>query len=740
MNTKLVSNITLDIIVPVRSRHEYDICERLVIKGKYKLPDGFQFLIVDYGSDIIESNKIQKICNDYGFSYLFINARNKIWNASKARNAALLLSNADYVMFEDVDLISDFDFYYKIKKQIHSLLINKRWPFFAVPVAYLTEAGSEKLISPLSELEYEDFVTEIFDAQNSEKIEFYAPTSSLLVCRRDKALFVGGYDEAFEGWGFEDSDFWVKLLRDIDIEKPREFYKLDTRPYSNQIEWRGWRALFRIFADVCAQKGIYSFHKWHPIAEHRSDFIRAKNHKIFLKNCDYYARNKYTLTPLWNPNKKTTLFLSKNPHSFNEYLFSKFSNPLLIDEKDFILNDIDKIIEQYNLEEIVFNNPYGNPKRLAIYQAFRERNIKCFVVERGALPWSIYIDNGGFCAESKSYLNFIDHDFNYENRLKTIDYIEELKTTGASLEPQSNMIGGVNLKREIFGSTKGYKTLFIAFQSPSDTTTNYFCGQVETYTNFVNQAMLLPVLLEDTEWKVIYKNHPLSLNKVEIPGAINVDNYHIGDILDACDSVTLINSGVGVLSVAYGKPVYCFGQAFYQYEPLSFNVGNANELVELLTSDSQPYNNELSLKFISFLINDFYSFANWEREERTYTKEAKLSISKNIKYTTLRVWDYQKNYESTFDNRLFIDLKASHLFDRYRLEDYLSKENANKPRVDYVKSTVRKEESIQKNTVSQKPLANAKTQDLELSVLKRKANKLIKNPNQFFLDFFSKRV
>ncbi len=27
--------------------------------------------------------------------------------------------------------------------------------------------------------------------------------------------------------------------------------------------------------------------------------------------------------------------------------------------------------------------------------------------------------------------------------------------------------------------------------------------------------MLLPVLLEDTEWKVIYKNHPLSLNKVE---------------------------------------------------------------------------------------------------------------------------------------------------------------------------------------------------------------------------------
>jgi len=733
LNKKLISDITLDIIIPVRSRSEYDICERLIIRCKYELPKGFQFLVVDYGSNVAESKKIKEICNKNGFVYLFVDARNQIWNASKARNAALLYSTADYVMFEDVDLISGFDFYYKIQKQIYSLLINKKWPFFAVPVAYLTEDCSDELQSPLDELEYEDFVTEIFDAKNSEKIEFYAPTSSLLICRRDKALFVGGYDQEFEGWGFEDSDFWIKLLRDIDIEKPKEFYKLDTRPYNNQVEWRGWRALFRLFADVCAQKGIYSFHKWHPIAEHRSDFIRAKNHKIFLKNCDYYSKNKYALTPLWNPDKKTTLFLSKNPHSFNEYIFKHFTNPLLIEEKDFILNDIDKIIEKYNLEEIVFNNPYGNPKRLAIYQAFRERDIKCFVVERGALPWSIYIDNGGFCAESKSYLDFLNHDLNEENYLNTLEYIENLKTIGAALEPQSNMIGGINLKREIFGSTKGYKVLFIAFQSPSDTTTNYFCGQIETYTNFVNQTMMLPVLLEGTEWKVIYKNHPLSLSKVEIPGAINVDNYHIGDILDACDGVTLINSGVGVLSVAYGKPVYCFGQAFYQQEPLSFNVSDANELVKLITDDSQKYDKALAMKFISFLINDFYSFASWEREEREHTKDAKLSISKNIKYTTLRVWDDQKSYY--YDNQVLIDLKSSHLFDRYRLEDYLSRNNKDKINV---KQIVRKEEALDKNIIKPNIKKN-KIQENTKNSLVRKAKKLIRDPNLFFLDLLSKR-
>lgn len=735
MMKKSIDNISLDVIVPVRSRLEYNVCERILIRSEYKLPKGVNYLIVDYGSEKEESEKIRNICESNKFKYLYIDARNSLWNASKARNAALLHSEADYVLFEDVDLVSDYDFYHKIKKQIYTLLVQKKWPFFAVPVAYLSEEASLDLMSPLDEYEYDLFTTEIFDSNHSDIIDFYAPASSLLVCRRDKAIFVGGYDESFEGWGFEDSDFWVKLLRDIDIEKPKDFYNLDTRPYNNQVEWRGWRTLFRIFADVCAQKGIYSFHKWHPIAEHRSDYIRAKNHKIFLKNSINYSKNNYALTPLWNQNKETTLFLGRNPHSFNEYVFKKFDNPLLIEEKDFVVNDIDDVILKYNITNVVFNNPYGNIKRLAIYEAFRERNIKCFVVERGALPGSIYIDQGGFCAESKSYLNFVNHDFSEENYLKTVDYVNELKTKGASLEPQSGMIGSDNLKREVFGSTKGYKVLFIAFQSPSDTTTNFFCNQVGTYDNFVNQVMMLSVLLEDTEWKIIYKNHPLSLSKVEVPGAINVDKYHIGDILEACDSVALINSGVGVLAAAYGKPVYCFGQAFYQFEPLSYNVHDAKGLVKLLINNNEQFNKELSLKFISFLINDFYSFATWTREERNHTKEAKLSISKDIKYTEIRIWDDSKVYEVFAENGRFIDLKSSHLFDRYRLEDYLSREK-NKE----TKSIVRSKEAVDNTKkVSKNDLIKEESIGKK-GILKKKVEKLVRDPNQFFLDFFSKRV
>lgn len=753
-------DFSVDIIIPVRSREEYDICERLEMRKSYNLPSGFSFLIVDFGSDPDEAKKNKKLCEKNNFKYYFMDEQHSLWNASKARNFALLKSTADFVIFEDVDLISHVDFYHQIKKQILSLLINRNWPFFVVPVAYLKEEGSKDIVSPLDHNVYDDFVTEIFNAEESNLIDFYAPASSYLICSRENAIFVGGYDEAYQGWGFEDSDFWLKLLRDLDIEKPRDFFRLDTRPYSNQVQWRGWRALFRIFADLCAQKGIYSFHKWHPIAEHRSKFIRERNHKIFLKNTEYYLNEKYSLIPLWSNEKPSHLFLGKNPHSFTKEVFSFFNNPILIEEKDFSLIEIDEIIHKYNIESVIFNNPYGNPKRLAIYQAFKERNIDCFVVERGALPWSVYIDNGGFCAESLSYKDYeIYGDFSEENRLKTIDYINELHTTGASLEPQSTLVGGKNLRRSLFGDSENIKILFVALQSPSDTTTNFFCGNVQNYDNFLGEISMLPAMLEGSQWKIIYKNHPLTIDKCVFDGAINVDDYHIGDILEACDAVTLINSGVGVLSIAYQKPVYHFGQAFYSNSKLNRQVDDARNLVDLLLNEKFLPINEDCLRFISFLINDFYSFASWTREERSHTQKAKLSISKNIRYNTVRVWRNGKNFEKKFDTSPFIgNLKSSILFDRYRLDDYIEREQRKNDKVKDKVPAVNKSVNNNHKVVGESKVIESKIDESKIRSMeaidkvikdenkifrnnyKRKVNKLIKKPDEFFLDFFAKRV
>lgn len=726
----------VDVIIPVRHRDEYDICERLSQKTTSNKPNNFNFIVVDYGSEKENALKIEKHCEKLGFNYIHAGKPYSLWNASAARNIGILSSTADYLIFEDVDLKHPHDFYEKINIEIKILLESNEWLFFVIPVTYLTEDGSilaketfdDEIISFLKSESYKN---------NSSYIQHHAPASSFLVCKRDTALTIGGYDEAFEGWGFEDSDFWVRLLMKANIDKPRNFFKLDTRNYSQQVNWNGWRSLFRIHADIVSNKGICSYHIWHPISEHRFTHIREKNHKIFLQNCKNYSAKNYSFTPLRKKNHPTDLFLSKNPHSWNEALFKYFDNPIYIDEKNIELSSLEYILEQNNIRHVIFNNPYGNEKRLSIYEKLRSLNIKTYVVERGALPWSIYIDSNGFCAESTSYQEQEWENINIskDNMNATIEYIHNLKTSGSSLEPQASMLGGANLKRKLFGESEFTKILFVALQSPSDTTTNYFCDQVGNYNNFINEVSKLPYILP-TGWKVVYKNHPLTLDKFSHPDMTCVDDYHISDILECCDYVCLINSGVGVISSIYGKFTFNFGKAFYQCAGLNKAVSTATELVSHLEKDI-IFDTEKSIKFTNYLINHFYSFASWIRAEREHTSVAKLSISLDIEYQKIMIDG--TNHTPITKNNAF-DLLSSSLFDRYRMDEYVNRQANVTPT-----SPAKKIDPTPSNVAHRTPTKtmspnSQKLNGQEQSKFIRKLKKLKRDPYRFFYDALAKKV
>ncbi|EPE5965725.1 MULTISPECIES: capsular polysaccharide export protein, LipB/KpsS family [Enterobacteriaceae] len=710
------NKFTVSVIMPVRFRDEYDICGRLEMKLNSLIPDNYDFIVIDYGSMGGEAAKIKQTCESLGFKYIYQCGKSPLWNASVARNIGLNNSNSDYVIFEDVDLLHSKDFYYRINEEIYNSILTDGWPFLVVPVVYLSELGSEYIINGMDSIKYSKMIGEVFKPE-SEMVEHYAAASSLLVCNRKKAILIGGYDESFEGWGFEDSDFWVRLLMTAQIDRPKDFFRLDTRNYSQQVNWRGWRSLFRIFADITANKGIYSFHIWHPIAEHRSSAIRERNHKIFLQNCIEYKKDNYAFTPLRNENNKKQLFLSKNPHSYNEALFHFFDNPILIEERYLNVYNIEDVISENNISTVIFNNPYGTEERLAIYRKLKDIGFPIYVVERGSLPWSIYIDKNGFCCESNSYneKNWIDTPFTEEKRNATLSYINESICSGSTLEPQGNMIGGANLKRKLIGESDGVHIVLIALQSPSDTTTRYFCGDVVSYQNYLNELSMLPNLLPDN-WKVLVKNHPLSLEKFSNSKMINVDDCHIGDLLECCDVVIVLNSGVGIVAQLYGKHVFTFGQSHYSCDGLNSSVKTAQEVCDKITRNDYGFDKEKSLKFISFLLHDFYSFASWERKERKYTEKANLSISINIKYKNIRVFD---EFDESFELERKINLKNSILFDRYRFDEYISrKNNGDGKNIEKVVNTVQ----------------SANIEQVKKSSFAKKMKKLRKNPGLYFYD------
>ena len=237
-------------------------------------------------------------------------------------------------------------------------------------------------------------------------------------------------------------------------------------------------------------------------------------------------------------------------------------------------------------------------------------------------------------------------------------------------------------------------------------------------------------MLENTDWRIVYKNHPLTIDKAQFDNAINVDEYHIGDILDAADAITLINSGVGVLAAAYEKPVYHFGKAFYANPDLNKAVSNAEELVEQLQANLLEVNKDKSIRFISYLINNFYSFASWKRAERKHTEQAKMSISLDIDYEILRVQNVQEIY---YKNDAPLALLSSILFDRYRLDEYIERKNQVAPKPPAAAPKPKPTPSQNLNDVDKKTYVTK-------NPIKRKLNKVLTNPKLFFRDFFDKRT
>lgn len=215
------SNYSVDIIIPFRDREDYDVVERINWRGKYNLPENFNFLFVDYGSSHEVSLRVKSFCEKNGFLYEFYDSRNENWNASKARNIGILASDADFLFFEDLDLISDVDFYKKINIEVKNCLIDRKWDFFVIPVSYLKEGALDKFEIPVSPNRYSEIISDLFESSR-KFVDFHADASSYLMVSRDKCIEVGGYDEKYVGWGYEDSDFWLKLLTLSPLDKPRE--------------------------------------------------------------------------------------------------------------------------------------------------------------------------------------------------------------------------------------------------------------------------------------------------------------------------------------------------------------------------------------------------------------------------------------------------------------------------------------------------------------------------------------
>ena len=327
------------------------------------------------------------------------------------------------------------------------------------------------------------------------------------------------------------------------------------------------------------------------------------------------------------------LFLWGKAYTALSDIYIHFDNKFFIGENKIInVEDLMEYINLNNINYVVIQNPYINEKRLEIYRFLKEKDIKILISDRGALPNSWFFDPNGFNAGSESYLSDIwDIELSEENKKKVKSYIELEVSSDISLENQGKRIGAVKL-REQLNIDSNKKILFVPLQRPSDTVIKYFSGNVTSMEDFLENILLVQKSLKD-KWQILVKKHPLEVEKLYEDKLFYVDdNTHFKDLIELSDAVTLINSGVGVISMMYQKPLFYFGKVFYSHDSINKEVKNSNELIEYLQKPLYKVDMKKVNRFISYLINDFYSFGNFLTEQRNIQDGTQRTITKKIDF------------------------------------------------------------------------------------------------------------
>ncbi|MFJ4292387.1 glycosyltransferase [Cupriavidus sp. NPDC089707] len=727
----------LTVAIPVRWASERsDLLDRLSFaRMDTDLPEEVEILVVDDGSPLDLAGRLASECARYGYSYYRLQTEHLPFSIGRARNAAAQCGLSDYIMFQDVDLMPYTGFFRDVLREaIINGLDDSVDNFLMFGVIYLTESATKEFRDTEPELRRQKYI-QLLLQNNKTAIEKFSTGTSVTVWRRDYFLATGGNDPEFNGWGYEDLEYACRAIRRRKkFPLPSEF-TLDYRNFQTITEYKGWKSIYRLFGDMTFQKGMVLFHAWHPV-EPKSDYMaaKAKNRQLFERKLGDFRDKGIEPDPLPMLGSGKSLVLRSNPWVTNRWAAPFLGEIVHIDE-DYLPSDtFIEFLRSSGFSRVVFHNPYANERLKALYDAVRENGFPFIVVERGALPDSVFFDPHGFNADSVSYATEKwDHELKNGKRTATLQYMQRAMTDDESLEAQSPRQGAAVLRKKLKIS-RGKKVLVAFLQRPTDTVIENFMGPMETYENFMRLLARLPYALRQ-DWVLLVKQHPLEVDVIDIPGAINVDQCNTKDLLELCDGMIAVNSGVGVLGIMFGKPVLHCGDAFYSNPSFARQVLNESDVVRALNEFKPDY--EKAIRFISYLINDFYSFGRFKARKVKWHDGSFMTATTEIDFYELR---YPGKKELKRELRDTVEVSSeSILFDRYRAAATV----VNVPKEASVKAAPAKlvKEAPAKVVVSAPPQMPQSIQaDVgrrpanQLPSWRRKMKKLTNNPVMFLRD------
>jgi len=257
---------------------------------------------------------------------------------------------------------------------------------------------------------------------------------------------------------------------------------------------------------------------------------------------------------------------------------------------------------------LLYNVGVRRVKNQELWQGFQEQGRLAYCLERGSLPDTAIIDPNGLLADSKSYTPpYWDKPLSLKQRRDVNGYIKALQGSSLSLEKQGVCrMDEAAFRKAIGQNGRHSEVVFVVLQKEGDTTILMWSRWAKSVANFLGMVQALARQHPNTLFLI--KPHPLTpCKKVTVSDNIrNATALHYKDCLQYCDKVLVVNSGVGLQAMMWGKPTYMVGDSHYRIAGVNKTIATPEDM-SLVINDNYRVDREKVLRYIHFLKFVFWS-------------------------------------------------------------------------------------------------------------------------------------
>lgn len=366
-----------------------------------------------------------------------------------------------------------------------------------------------------------------------------------------------------------------------------------------------------------------------------------------MLNVDYLDREKSALC-IFSDKKQWGYFLPLR--------LAGYKLTLLNDKTDDAIIKALRIVEKGKIDRVFIFNPYMKSHAVfrGVIEVAKKMGTRVTVIERGGLPNSLYYadevaygdDDYHTIYDKLSIENFTNDEVNL-----TKSILDNLKKGSHSLEEMESYEETWNKHTLLRFADK--KKLFIPLQLRDDMAVSYFTDGYNNYESF--EESIKQAVIDNRDVIFIIKQHPLS--KYDLSWTNDFENVictsqndNVHALIDICDAVGLYNSGVGLLAIAHGKPLYNVGNAYYNAgDRFSTRKESVSEIVTDLVHSNILVRDESKVQlFFTWLIFRKYSWFTAQDLIREF-KDRKAHAYDNINIALLNLdgnthisgWDLQ---------------------------------------------------------------------------------------------------